>query len=149
MRLNLADVEDRSFEALPAGRYRLKIADYEMREVKQDGKLPKGTPMINWEFNVVCNAKDGDDKYANRKLWMNSIIHERTLFNLKGLLRATGRFTDEDLEGELDFEPEDVLGYEVIGVVAQREYNGDMVNDVKRVVALSEGETEETRSLLP
>jgi hypothetical protein len=149
MRLNLADVEDRSFEALPAGRYRLKINDYEMREVKQDGKLPKGTPMINWEFLVVCNAKTGDEQYANRRLWMNSIIHERTLFNLKGLLRATGRFTDEDLAGELDFEPEDVLGYEVIGVVAQREYNGDMVNDVKRVVALSEGETEETRSLLP
>jgi len=149
MRINLTDVEDRSFEALPAGRYRLKIADYEMREVKGDGKLPKGTPMINWEFTVICNSKTGDEKYANRKLWMNSIIHEKTLFNLKALLRATGQFTSEDLEGEIEFEPEDVLGAEVIGVVAQREYNGDMVNDVKRVIGLSEEEREETSSLLP
>ena len=147
MRINLTDVEDRNFEALPAGRYRLKIADYEMREVKGDGKLPKGTPMINWEFTVICDAKTGDEKYSNRKLWMNSILHEKTLFNLKALLRATGQF--EDLEGEIDFEPEDLMGAEVIGVVAQREYNGDTVNDVKRVIGLSDVEREETSSLLP
>jgi hypothetical protein len=146
MRLNLTDVDDRSFEALPAGRYVLKVSDYEMREVKNDGKVPKGTPMINWEFTVQSD-RSGDTKYANRKVWMNTVIHERSLFNLKGLLRASGVFTAEQLDGELDFEPDEIVGCEVIGVVAQREYNGDMVNDVKRIIPV--GEREEASSLLP
>jgi Protein of unknown function (DUF669) len=148
MRINLTDIDDRSFEALPAGRYRVKISDYELKETKNDGKLPKGTPMINWEFTVVSDIK-GDDKYANRKLWMNTVIHERTLFSLKALLRASGAYTDEDLAGELDFEPDEVLEAEVIAVVAQREYNGDMTNDVKRIKSLSDSDREDSASLLP
>src|SRR5215467_80507 len=138
MRINLTDVDDRNFEALPAGRYVLKVTDYEMRETKGDGKLGKGVPMINWEFTVL-----NDDQYKGRKLWMNTVIHETTLFSLKGLLRATGAFTEEDLRGEIDFEPDEVVGAEVIGVVSQREYNGDKVNDVKRVKPLSDEDKEE------
>jgi len=144
MRINLTDVDDRNFEALPAGRYVLKVTDYEMRETKGDGKLGKGVPMINWEFTVL-----NDDQYKGRKLWMNTVIHETTLFSLKGLLRATGAFTEEDLRGEIDFEPDEVVGAEVIGVVSQREYNGDKVNDVKRVKPLSDEDKEEAGSLLP
>jgi hypothetical protein len=148
MRINLTDVEDRSFEAIPSSRYVLKVASYEMREVKNDGKVPKGTPMINWEFNVISDAKTGDTKYENRKLWMNSIIHEKTMPMLKSFLRATGLFENEQLAGEIDFEPEDVIGSLMVGVVAQREYNGDITNDIKRVVPLSDAEREEA-SLLP
>lgn len=148
MRINLTDVDDRSFEALPAGRYLLKITDYEMRETKGDGKLGAGVPMINWEFTVQSD-RNGDTKYQNRKLWMNTVIHEKTLFNLKSLLRATGKYEGKDLEGELDFEPADCIGSDLIGVVAQREYNGDTVNDVKRVVGLSDEDREGTSSLLP
>jgi hypothetical protein len=127
----------------------MSIADYQMKEVKQDGKLKAGTPMINWEFNIVCNAKTGDETYANRKVWMNIPIHERTLFNLKAMLRASGKYTDEELVGTIEFEPEDILGAQVIGVITQREYNGDTVNDVKRVLPLF-GEDEATgASLLP
>lgn len=149
MRLNLTQVEDRDFEAIPSNRYRLRIADYEMKQVKQEGgKLPQGTPMINWEFTVISNAKTGDETYANRKLWMNTPIHDKTLFNLKALMRASGKYTDEELVGEIDFEPDDIVGSEVIGVVGQREYNGDTVNDVKRVLPLTSDERQEA-SLLP
>jgi len=146
MRINLTDVEDRSFEPLPSGRYILKITDFELRETSGSGKLGAGVPMINWEFTVQSD-RNGDEKYKNRKLWMNTVIHEKTLFNLKSLLRATGAFKDDELVGEVDFEPEQCLGAEIIGVVAQREYNGDTVNDVKRVAPL--GETERDSSLLP
>jgi len=146
MRINLTDVEDRSFEPLPAGRYVLKITDYEMRETGGSGKLGAGVPMINWEFTVQSN-RQGDEKYRGRKVWMNTVIHEKTLFNLKSLLRATGSFKDTDLDGELDFEPSDLVGTELIGVIAQREYNGDTVNDVKRVVALTSDDRDS--SLLP
>ena len=146
MRINLTGVEDRSFEPLPSSRYILKITDFELRETSGSGKLGAGVPMINWEFTVQSD-RNGDEKYKNRKLWMNTVIHEKTLFNLKSLLRATGAFKGEELEGEVDFEPEQCLGTEVIGVVSQREYNGDTVNDVKRVVAL--GDAERDTSLLP
>lgn len=151
MRINLTDIDDRAFEALPAGRYVIKVTDYEMREVKNDGKVPKGTPMINWEFTVQ-SARDGDTQYANRKVWMNTVIHERSLFNLKGLLRASGAYTAEQLEGELDFEPDEVLGAEVMGVVVQREYppgSGEMTNDLRRVLAIGDSDREEAGSLLP
>lgn len=148
MRINLTDVDDRSFEALPAGKYIVKATDYELKETSGNGKLGAGVPMINWEFTVVTDIH-GDDKYASRKLWMNTVIHEKTMFNIKGLLRAVGLFTDEQLEGELDFEPEDVLNIDIIAQVAQREYNGDMTNDIKRTRALSEADREEVGSLLP
>jgi hypothetical protein len=151
MRINLTDIDDRSFEALPASRYILKVTDFEMREVRNDGKVPKGTPMINWEFTVQSD-RQGDTKYQNRKVWMNTVIHERSLFNLKALLRATGAFTDEQLEGELDFDPDEIVGSEVIGVVSQREYppgSGEMTNDVRRTMAVSAGDREEAGSLLP
>jgi hypothetical protein len=150
MRINLTDVQDRSFEALPAGKYVVKITDWEMRETKDNpgNKLPAGTPMVNWEFTVLREA-GGDTKYENRKLWMNSILHEKTLFNLKALLRATGNFSDGDLEGEIDFEPAEQVGAEMIAVVTQREYNGDTTNDVKRVMGLSTQDREGAASLLP
>jgi len=151
VRINLTDVDDRSFEALPANRYILKVTDYEMREVKNDGKVPKGTPMINWEFTVQAD-RSGDTKYQNRKVWMNCVIHERSLFNLKALLRASGAIPEDQLNGELDFEPEDILGSEIIGVVSQREYppgSGEMTNDVKRTMALSDADREAAQELLP
>jgi hypothetical protein len=150
MRINLTEVEDRSFEAIPSGRYILRLADYEMRSVKEGAKLPEGTPMINWEFNVVNEAKTGDEKYRNRKIWLNTAIHPKTLFNLKNLLRASGKYTEDELVGEIDFEPEDILGSEMAAVVAQREYQGNTVNDIKRLIPLSEEEGgDDASSLLP
>jgi Protein of unknown function (DUF669) len=149
MRVNLTDVEDRTFEALPAGRYVVKVTDYEMRETKTkpENKLPGGTPMVNWEFTIVRNAKTGEETHKNRKLWMNTIIHERVLFNLKSFLKAAG-WTEEQLGGEIDFEPDECVGAEMIAVVSVREYNGQDTNDVKRVLPLSAEAVAET-SLLP
>jgi len=154
MRIDLTGVEDRSFEALPAGRYKVKLTDYEMRETKgaEGAKLPKGTPMINWEFTVVSDTK-GDEQYKNRKLWSNSIIHPTTMFNLKRLLKASGLYSEEDLQGDLDFDPEEIVGNseEMVAVVSQRTYNGDQVNDVKRLIGMHEIKEEESSkaSLLP
>lgn len=150
MRVNLTDVEDRSFEAIPAGRYVVKFTGFEMRETKDnpENKLPAGTPMINWETTVLRSTK-GDETHKDRHLWFNTIIHERVLFNLKGLLKACG-WTDEQLAGEIDFEPDEIIGHEVIAVVSRREYppgSDDFTNDVRRVLPLSD--REEASSLLP
>ena len=148
MRINLSEIEDRSFEALPAGKYIVEFSDYEMRETKDkpENKLPAGTPMINWEMTVI-SSKDGDETYKGRKLWTNTILHERTLFNLKGILKACG-WTDESLAEEIDFEPEQVVGHQVLAVVAVRQYQGDDTNDVKRFAAIGSDE-QAGASLLP
>jgi hypothetical protein len=146
VRVNLTDIDDRSFDPLPGGQYLLRVTGYEQRAVKNDGKVPAGTPMLNWEFTVVSD-KSGDEKFANRKVWMNTVIHERSLFNLKGLLRASGVYSSEQLDGELDFEPEDIVNSVVVGAVVQREYNGNTVNDIKRISAVNANEAAD--SLLP
>jgi len=148
-RVNLTDIEDRSFEAIPAGKYVVKITGWEQRETKDkpENKLPAGTPMVNWEFTILRHV-DGDDKYKNRKVWTNTIIDPKTLFNLKNLLKACG-WTAEQMDGDLDFDPDTIVGSEIILVVAVRQYNGDDTNDVKRFIALSDADREATASLLP
>lgn len=150
MRLNLSEIEDRSFDALPASQYVVEIADFEMRKTKggPEAKLPEGTDMINWTFNVIRDAKTNADTYKNRKLFMNTIIHERTLFNLKALLKACG-FKDADLADEIDFEPQSLIGNQIVAVVVQRPYNGDTVNDVRRVLALGDEQKDSQASVLP
>jgi hypothetical protein len=154
MRLNLTDVEVRDFEAIPGGKYVVKITDYENKETRggPEAKLPAGTPMINYEFTVQSDVK-GDEQYANRKLWTNIILHQKVLFNLKGLLQAIG-WTDEQLSGDIDFEPEELVGAELIVGVSKREYpkdSGDFTNDIKRFVSLdaADNSTGGGGSLLP
>jgi hypothetical protein len=139
MKLNLADTDSfTGFDAIDRGTYHCKITDGEMTEVKNDGKLKAGTPGINWTFTV----QDGD--FAGRKVFTNTWIAPTTMGFVKGLLEASGRFTKEQLDGELDFEIDDVLGADVMCRVTKREYpadSGEYVNDVKSIKAWSEGMT--------
>ena len=131
IKLNLKDVQS-SFDAIDAGTYDATITGGEMKETKGDGKLGK-VPMINWEFTV----KD-DDKYTGRKLWTNTIIHDTTLFRLKQLLLASGEFEEDDMD-DLDFEIEELIGADVQLIVVQREYEGEMRNDIKKIQAIPSG----------
>jgi len=146
IKINLKDVNLSNYEPLPVGTYDAKITGGEMRETSGNGKLPAGTPMINWEFTL-----QDADKLTGRKIWTNTVIHETTLFTLKQLLISTGQFTEDDMDGELDFEISDIIGSDVAIVVAQREYNGNVVNDIKKIKSI--GSTTATSksksSLLP
>jgi hypothetical protein len=130
IKLNLGDIDIKKFDPIPAGTYDAKVTGGELKSTSGEGKLGK-VPMINWEFTIQ------DEEYVNRKVWMNTVIHETTLFNLKALL-ATGKFSEEDMAAELDFEIEDIIGEEVRVVVAQREYNGEVRNEVKRVKGMTD-----------
>ena len=143
MRINLSGVESFSFEPIPAGTYPAKITDGEMVEVRNQGRLPAGTPGVNWEFTIQGGEYDG------RKVWMNTWIAESTMPGLKALLEASGRFTPEQLDGDLDFEIEDLIGSDVLVVVRQRLYQGEMRNDVRRVKSISGEEAPTATSLLP
>jgi hypothetical protein len=97
------------------------IFNITVREGKDSGK-----PYLEFEF------KHSD---SNRKAWRNYSLQPNALWALKQLLVDLG--TDpEDLEGEFDFEPNDVLGSRVNLFFGQeREYNGRKTQDVDRVVA--------------
>jgi hypothetical protein len=139
-RVNLTDVESGGFDPIPAGSYQAKVTDGEIRESGPNAKNP-GAEYINWEFTIQGGEFDG------RKQWQNTSLLPQALFSVKGLLEATGRFTADQLNGDLDFEIEDVLGADVTIVVRQREWDNETRNEVKRVKAA--GETASDSSLLP
>lgn len=131
MKLNLSGVEAfGGFDPIPGGNYHVKITDGSEVETKNDGKLPAGTPGINWEFTVQ------DGEHAGRKVWTNQWIHPKTIGFLKGTLVATGRFTEEETEAEdFDLDIDKVIGADLYVRVAYRpatsEY--DASNDVKSI----------------
>jgi hypothetical protein len=103
MKLNLSGAESFSgFDPIPGGTYHVKITDGELRETKNEGKLPAGTPGVNWEFTV----QDGEN--ADRKVWTNQWIHPKTIGFLKGTLEATGKFTEAEINSD-DLDVQDAI----------------------------------------
>lgn len=137
MKINFADTETQDFEPLPSGWYNVAVTDGELRESKSE-KNP-GSQYIHWEYTV----QDGD--HANRKLWDNTTLLPHALFSLKGLLAACGF----NVEGDLDFEIEDVLGKQLQVKVSQREHEGNTYNDVKSYKGTGEKVSGGKSSLLP
>jgi hypothetical protein len=124
--VNLADIEESSFDALPVGRYHVKVTDWDETATKNAGKLPVGTPGANVEFTVQ------DGPYENRKLWTNFWIHPNTLGIFKTFAKAAG--TDEgtlnDSSADVAAILDDLISADVVVKVRQRPYQGDMRNDI-------------------
>lgn len=137
LRVDFTDVETSNFDPIPAGTYIAKVTDGELRESGPNSKNP-GSQYINWEFTI----QDGD--YAGRKQWTNTSLLPQALFALKDLLAATGKF---NVDGDLDFDIEDVIGSDVKIVVKQKRFDDELRNEVKRVKPL--GDDEGDSSLLP
>jgi hypothetical protein len=135
LRVNFAGVEDKDFEALPSGTYRCSVANGEVAVGKDSGQ-----EYIKWTFIVQ------EGKYTNRNLWSNTTLQQKGLFNLKKLLKATGRFTDDDLAGDIDFEIDDVIGAQLMLVVGQQEYQDRITNQVRNFKPVSD---EDVDSVLP
>lgn len=126
------------------GKYAAVITDAEVRDTKNPDleKNPTGQ-YVNWEFTI-----DGGP-YDTWKQWTNTPLGGDGVGFLKAVLAATGRFTEEELAGELDFslddpnDPHYVIGSKVMITVRQkpREKGGDrddLVNDVGKVSRFEE-----------
>jgi hypothetical protein len=142
------------FDPIPAAWYAVAIADYDTTETRNEGKIPQGTPGINWMFEV-----DGGE-YDTRKLWTNHWLHPKTLGFLKGLLLATGRFTEEELNQPLTLDAvyemcDRAVGAKVAARVKLRKANDqyDARNEIGAIKALEElpsgGGSAAPTSLLP
>lgn len=138
--VNFTDVETSDFDVLPSGSYQARITDGEIRESGPNAKNP-GSQYINWEFTI------SEGEFEGRKQWTNTSLLPQALFGLKGLLKATGQFDDDEIEGEMNFEIDDVIGSEVTIVVGQKMYDGEKRNEVKRVKPA--GESKDSGSLMP
>lgn len=137
VRVNLSGA-DSDFEALPSGKYLVKVTDGELKESGPNAKHP-GSEYINWEFTI----QQGD--FEDRKVWSNTVVSHgdcdcgeedkfnKALSNIAQLLKVTGVASDDDLESE-DFELEidDVIGTDLVVTVTQREYDDEMRNDIKK-----------------
>lgn len=129
--VNFADVEESDFSPLPRGTYNAVIFECEQTETQNEGKNPAGTPMLKWTFQIT------DEEYKNRRAWMNTVLAGGGIGMLKALLKATGQFTDEELNADdFDLDPDDVIGAPVGLVITQgtNPNTGEKNHSVKRVV---------------
>ncbi|SRR5258706_4541048 len=148
MKVNLADVEQKDFDPIPAGRYHFKITDGEIREAGPQAKNP-GSEYVNWELTVQ------EGEFTDRKVWTNTSFLANSLWRVQQLLAATGKYTEDQLSGELDFEIEDLIGCDVIADVKLKpetsEYSAS--NDIKKFLPvgteLKAGASAGSGSLLP
>lgn len=103
MRIDFTGVQgQKEFTPIPAGKYDITVSDYKMGQASENAKNP-GAPTISWELTV-----EGGD-YDGRKVWENMTIVENSLWRLKAFLQACGF----DVEGEIDFDPDEVLNCEL------------------------------------
>jgi hypothetical protein len=141
------------FEAKPNGWYKCTITKIGKTETKNAGKLPAGTPGANVEFTVICGPNGPDEKYQGQKIWSNYWLHPNNIGFLKGLLRASGEFTEEELNGPLPGTwTKRVIDKVVMVKNSQRTYQGeqrDNVNGLKSVAEYEESKREGAADDMP
>lgn len=147
LHVNLSEVDSGS-NPFPSGRYVLNITDGEIRDSQSESAKHKGSQYIAWTFRVAV----GD--HTGRYVWDNTILSHgdcdcpneaefnKGLFKLKGLLAATGKWTEEELNApDFDFEIEDVVGSTIAAQVGIRKSDefGD-ANNIKNYKLVKEEE---------
>lgn len=115
LNLDFSNVPSR--EALEEGVYTLQIAKAE------ETLSSTGNPMLKLEFDVM--GVDG-----NRKLWDNYVLIDKCLFKVQELFKAIGL----DANGIVEMDVQELVGQQVQAKVVQEEYNGDVVNRIKRIL---------------
>lgn len=109
IKLNLGAVEGGGdFEPLEGGIYTGTIF-----EINQKVGQTSNKPYLEFVLKITQEGP-----YKGRQLWSNYSLQPQALFGLKGVLAAFGY----NVDGELDFEPNELLGREVsIGVAKKQD----------------------------
>jgi hypothetical protein len=111
-------------EPVPEGPYIVAITDGKLKPTKAGDK-----EMIAWEFTVQ------EGEFAGRKLFTNSVLTDECLWSLMALCEAAGKPIPK---GELDFDPLDYFGCQLVVNAIQKEYpegSGKMTNNVNSFAA--------------
>lgn len=146
--VNFTDVEVKDFDPLPKGSYHCKITDAEVRDNK-DGPSDKNPTGQHISFELTVQPPHA---LADRKTWKSAPLGGDGVGILKSVLAATGRFTEEALDGELNFKLIEVIGADVLAVQGPRKDDPEQM-ECKRVKAYKPGTTAAaasgSNSLLP
>lgn len=109
IRLDFTNVEgQKAYDPLPAGRYTLEVEDFKMGKASENAKNP-GANTISWTLTVVDH-----EEFDGRKVWENMTLVPASLWRLKAFLECAGF----EVDGELEFNPEEVIGSTVDAKVA-------------------------------
>ena len=126
IKLDFSNVTGGNFEPLPAGDYKLEIEKVEEKTSKA------GNPMLNVTFNVVDH-----EEYEGRKVFDLYVLTEKALWKLKDLFIAIGK----DVDGIIEFDPQDLVGEMFIGNITVEESDGyDPQNRIKKHKKLADDE---------
>jgi len=125
--VNLTGVETKA-TPLPPGYYRGAVSQCEQK-ISQSGNA-----YIAWVFTVVS-----PEEFMGRKAFYNTSLQPQALWNLKKMLQALG-YSEDDLSGEIEFEPTDLLGIEATLVVVEDEYKGETTSRVDQVLPMGSEE---------
>jgi hypothetical protein len=108
--------------ALPAGYYSATVAKCEQKRGKS------GNQYLSWEFSVIY-----PEEFVGRKAFFNTSLQQHALWSLKRVLEALG-YSEEALSGQIEFDPDDVIGIECTLVTVEDEYNGETVSKVEQIL---------------
>lgn len=117
--VNFTDVETSDFEALPAGRYLVRVETTEEREGQK-------APYLAVTYEVI-----EPEEYAGRKLFDNLSFSQKALFRFKGFLQAIG-YTEEDLAEEFTWEEGEFNDAELEVQVYIDTWEGKQTNKVRK-----------------
>ncbi len=123
MRFDFSDVQN-TFEAIPAGTYEASVFSCKQKTSSA------GNPMLEWCFTI-----DSEGDYEGRRIFTNTPLLPQTMWRLKNMLGAF----ELDLDGEVEFDSEDLIGEVCLIAVTQRQApDGTTRNDVNRTIPLVE-----------
>jgi Protein of unknown function (DUF669) len=125
LNLDFTNVRTLDMNPLPAGEYYLQVVSC-IQKMSSTGKA-----MLEWRYRVVGG------QFENRQLFQNTMLQPENLWKLKQNLVGLG-FTDDDLGGNIQLEPSEMIGLECYAIVTQREYNNQMRNEVSRLISIDD-----------
>lgn len=116
--LNLDFSSVPSREALPEGVYELQIAEV------TEKTSSTGNPMLAVTYDVL-------DVEGQRKVFDNYVLIDKCLWKIKELFTALGIDTSEIVS----IDPQELVGMTCKGKLIQEEYEGNVQNRVKKILA--------------
>jgi hypothetical protein len=123
--VDFTNVQTLNMNPLPAGQYYVQVVACNPKSSKA------GKPMFEWQYRVV------DGEFENRRIYQNTMLQQESLWKLKQNLVGLG-YSEADLEGNIQIDPEEMFGLECYAVVTQRTWEGQVRNDVQRLISIDE-----------
>lgn len=86
---------------------------FEVKDVEQEVGADSGEPYLKMTFEVV------DGEFEGTKAWDNMTLQPQGLWKLRGFMEAAGL---ETVDGEMDIDPDELIGLVVLGNVIHEKY---------------------------